>query len=223
MASHHSTDPTVHIEEWQSLTVVDHRCESPGPGPFLFTKGMPIVINQNLYPSLGIVNCIKEAIGVDAVIDESAKVYSVGHNVWIVDSPPKCLLVQILNPKFTPMHMNARSARGNTANISSKFGGASPHLQHDSKSTETYFIWRQQVPYCAGFAITDYRFQGRTPSDPTPDLESPTKIAGGRRTYTAVYVALSRCQSLKGLPFLRAFPQATFFTKPDALPHLRVR
>jgi len=82
---------------------------------------MPIVINQNLYTSLGVVNG-KEALGVDVVIDESVKVYSVGHNVWIVDSPP-----------------NARSARGDTANISFKFCSASPHPQHDYKSTETYF------------------------------------------------------------------------------------
>jgi len=31
-----------------------------------------------------------------------------------------------------------------------------------------------------------------------------------------VYLALSRCQSLKGLSFLREFPQATLFTGPDA-------
>jgi len=37
---------------------------------------MPIVINQNLYTSLGMANG-KEPIGVDVVIDESAKVYSV--------------------------------------------------------------------------------------------------------------------------------------------------
>jgi len=55
-----------------------------------------------LYTALGIVNG-KEAIGVDA-IDESVKVYSIVHNVWIVDSPPQCLLVQIRDPKFTPMH-----------------------------------------------------------------------------------------------------------------------
>jgi len=74
MASHHSTDPPVHIDEWRSLTVIDHRGKSPGPGLFLLTKDMPIVINQNLYTLLGIVNG-KEAIGVDVVIDESAKVY----------------------------------------------------------------------------------------------------------------------------------------------------
>jgi len=63
---------------------------------------MPIVINKNLYTLLGIVNG-KEAIGVGVATDEPAKVYSVGRNVWIVDSPPKCLLVQILDSKFTPM------------------------------------------------------------------------------------------------------------------------
>jgi len=46
-----------------------------------------------MYNSLGIVNG-REARGVDVVIDESAKVYLVGYNVWVVDSPSKCLLVQ---------------------------------------------------------------------------------------------------------------------------------
>jgi len=67
------------------------------PGLFLFAQDMPIVINQNLYTSLGIVNG-KEAIGVHVVIDESATVYFVSHNVWIFDSPPKCLFKsRILN------------------------------------------------------------------------------------------------------------------------------
>jgi len=44
---------------------------------FIFTKGMPIVINQNLYTSLGIVNG-KEATAVDFALDESANVYSFG-------------------------------------------------------------------------------------------------------------------------------------------------
>jgi len=49
---------------------------------------MPIVINQNLYTLLGIVNG-KEAI-VDVVIDESAKVYSVSRSQCM--DLPKCLL-----------------------------------------------------------------------------------------------------------------------------------
>jgi len=71
-----------------------------------------------------------------------------------------------------------------------------------------------QLPCCAGFAITDYRSQGRTFSDIIFDLESPTKIAGGHRiyTYTAVYVALSRCWPLKGL----SFSTGNIFSTPDA-------
>jgi len=60
--------------------------------------------------------------------------------------------------------------------------------------------------------MTDYRSQGRTFNDIILDLESSTKIAG-HRTYSAVYIA---CQSLKGLSFLRAFHQETFFKKLDA-------
>jgi len=58
-------------------------------------------------------------------------------------------------------------------------------------------VRRRRLQCCAGFAITDYRSQGRSFNDIILDLESSIKIAGDYRTYSAVYVALSRCQSLK--------------------------
>jgi len=61
------------------VAITDRQVNRQGQGYSFSTKDMPVVINQNLYTSLGIVNG-KEAIGVD-VIDESAKVYAVGHNV----------------------------------------------------------------------------------------------------------------------------------------------
>jgi len=133
---------------------------------------IPIVINQNLYTSLGIVNG-KEPIGVYVVIGESAKVYSVGHNVWIVDSPPKCLLVQIQDPKFTPMQ---GLPEGVLPISPPSFGVQVPIPSMTSNQQKRISIRRRQLPCCAGFAITDYRSQGRTFND---------KIAG-HRAYSAV-------------------------------------
>ena len=75
----------------------------------------------------------------------------------------------------------------------------------------------RQIPCCAAFAITDYRSQGRTFSNVILDLEpsNPRGTRGVHHTYTAVYIALSRCRSSLGLSFLRAFPHAIFFAKPD--------
>jgi len=82
-------------------------------------------------------------------------------------------------------------------------------------------IRRRQFPCCVAFAITDYRWQGRTFSNVILDLEppNPSGMRGGHHTYTAIYVVLSRCRSSLSLSFLRAFPHAIFFAKPDnALP-----
>jgi len=112
---------------------------------------MPIVINQNLYTLLSISNG-NEAIGGDVVIDESAKVYLVDHNVWIVDSPSKCLHVQIQDPKFTPME-------GLPEGILPYFQVPTPSMT--SNQQKHISIRRRQLPCCAGFGITDYRSQGR--------------------------------------------------------------
>jgi len=57
------------VDDWRSLAVVDHGNNSPRPSLFIFTKDMSIMINQNLYTSLG-----------DFVLDTSANVYSFGDN-----------------------------------------------------------------------------------------------------------------------------------------------
>ena len=42
MASHHATDESIPVDEWQSLAVVDRGSTSPGPGHFVFTKICPL-------------------------------------------------------------------------------------------------------------------------------------------------------------------------------------
>jgi len=79
MAAYHCTDASVKVDDWRSQAVVDHESNSPGPSLFIFTKDMPIVVNQNLYTSLGIVNG-KQATAVDFALDKPANVYSFGDN-----------------------------------------------------------------------------------------------------------------------------------------------
>ena len=118
-------------------------------------------INTLRGKGLGIVNG-KEAIEADAVIDESAKVYSVGHNVWIVDSPPKSLLVQIQDPKFTQMHsllaqhprMEGYQCKACQREYCQYFLQV---LKYRSNRQKRISIRCRQVPCCAGCAITDYR------------------------------------------------------------------
>ena len=111
MATHYLIDESILVDEWRSLAVVDRGSTSPGPGLFFFTKNMPIVVNQNLYTSLGIVNG-KEATAIDAIIDPLSSIYPLDmhdlqaglNNTWIVDRPPKCLLIRVSDPKFSQLN-----------------------------------------------------------------------------------------------------------------------
>ena len=66
------------------------------------------------------------------------------------------------------------------------------------------------MPCCIAFATTDYKAQGRAFNNIILDLQSAGRKTAGHRTYTAVYVALSRCRSLSGLNLLCTIPQAIF-------------
>ena len=133
--------------------------------------------------------------------------------IWIIDSP---LLIKVVNHKFAPI---GNLPPGFMPLFPTSFAIEVPVPEPLASliGKDIRMRWRQ-VPYCAAFAITDYKSQGRTFSNVILDLESPNPkggVRGGHYTYTAVYVVLSRCCSRSGLSFLRAFPYATFFAKPD--------
>ena len=222
MAEHYSKDESVAVDKWRSLAVVDKGSTSPGPGLFCFTKNMPIVVNQNLYTSLGIVNG-KEGTAIDAVIDPLSQVYRLDcHNqhsewnqIWIIDRPPKCLFIKVNNPKFSILN---GLSNGVLPLFPTTFSIDVPLniLPNQKSNTKTTSIRRRQIPCSPAFAITDYRSQGRTFNEVILDFESAKKGGNNQHsTFTATYVALSRCRSIAGLSFLRAFPASSFFVKPD--------
>ncbi|KAF8437026.1 hypothetical protein BDZ91DRAFT_687651, partial [Kalaharituber pfeilii] len=167
---------------------------------------MPVIINQNVHVMLGLVNG-KEGIAMDIVLDECSSVYALnqsnidlpeilqGQDIWIVDRPPKCLFVQVQDARFKPL---SGLSEGLVPVYPQTF---TVHMPDQLNKREKVKVRRFQIPCCPGFAITDYKAQGRTFDNILVDLES-TNSFGQHRKFTAVYVALSRCRSLDGLNFL---------------------
>ena len=77
-------------------------------------------------------------------------------------------------------------------------------------------IKREQVPCSPAFAMTDYRVQGQTYNHVIIDLVLQYREVG-HRTFTAVYVALSRCRSLEGVQFARLFEERILKAAPSPL------
>ena len=75
------------------MAISDESSKLPGPGIFAYTKGMPIMVNTNIYTDLSIVNK-KEGRAVDITLNPSAEVVHAGDNIYIISQPPICVCVE---------------------------------------------------------------------------------------------------------------------------------
>ena len=87
------------ISKSQLMAIGDESSKLPGPGIFAYTKGMPIMINVNIYTDLGIVNG-KEGRAVGVTLDPLADVVHVGNNIYVVSQPPLCVYMEIEHSRF---------------------------------------------------------------------------------------------------------------------------
>ena len=121
---------------------------------------MPVIITQNFHVSLGISNG-KEGKASSLVVDHTSKVYKIETqgqcDFYIVDQPPASLLIQVSDPKHKPLEGLPRDV----------FPIIYPSMSRVTLPSKGKAMWhgdfrRIQVSCTPGFAITDYRAQGRT-------------------------------------------------------------
>ena len=195
MAAYDCTDASVKVDDWRSLAVrLDPVSSSPQRICELWLT--------KIFMSLGIFNG-KEATTVDFALDKSANVYLFGENtvgeyfqtmvlwcpnaplagtIWIIDSPPKFLLVKVANHKFA---LVGSLAPGQMPLFPTSFS-IDVHVPEAlaSATGKGNSMCRRQISCCTPFVITDYRSQGRTFSNVILDLEPPNSrgTRGGHHT-----------------------------------------
>ena len=87
------------ISKSQLMAIGNESSKLPGPGIFAYTKGMPIMINANIYTDLGIVNG-KEGRAVGTTLHPLAEVVHSENNIYVVSQPPLCIYVEIECSQF---------------------------------------------------------------------------------------------------------------------------
>ena len=195
------------ISKSQLMAIGDESSKLPGPGIFAYTKGMPIMINVNIYMDLGIVNG-KEGRAVGVTLDPLADVVHVGNNIYVVSQPPLCVYMEIEHSRFEQL----RGLGENIFPVTPQKMAITMKQRNGHTGNEPISISRTQVPCCPAFAITHFRSQGRTFYKVVLDLGSCQRLSKYQR-FAAIYVMLSRVKSLKGLSFTRWFQESVLQVK----------
>ena len=180
----------------------------PVPGIFLFTPGMPVVVNDNTYQGLKLVNGATFK-ALEIIVDKSFPGFQVSNDVFLHFGPPAGIILagestEGLN--FVGMPPGTLLLTPITTKIQCQ--RKRPWQQHD--------VTRKGLPCTAAFACTDYKVQGCT-------LDRAALQLHGARTTTvdgqaipsqceaySLYVQLSRCTSLEGMMLLSEMRERDF-------------
>ena len=205
-----------HMTAADAWSIMDASSTCTSPGIFWYTERMPVIITRNIHVSLG-----KEDIAFGFVTDPASKVYEIeshGHcKFYIVDRPPSSLLVQVNEPKHG-------SLEGLPPDVFPIYPSMSRvTLPAKGRARPDVGFRRIQVPCTSGFAITDYRSQGRTYEKISVDFTTNARNLSDHKMFCSLYVALSRCKSESGVTLLAPLSSRQFFARPSDLLHQEVQ
>ncbi|KAH7461132.1 hypothetical protein FOMA001_g19195 [Fusarium oxysporum f. sp. matthiolae] len=173
----------------------DSHCKIPGI--FFYAKGMPLVVNQNIYTGLKVVNGA-EFTAVDIIPDPKYPGYHLADDVTIHFGPPLGILLQsnetkdVTIPSLPTGMILIRPIAFSLSPIDRHFKFLS------AKCT------RKGLPAVAAFVITDYKAQSKTFPQVLLELRGNRVINGqpSKCDFTSLYVQLSRCRTLEGIKLL---------------------
>ncbi|KAJ6436236.1 CFEM domain-containing protein [Purpureocillium lavendulum] len=167
------------------------------PGIFFYARGIPVVVNRNIYTGLKVVNGA-EYTAVDVVLDPNHPGYHLADDVTIHFGPPLGIILQSQETKTLAIP----SLPAGTILIRP--------MSHtlDSTNSQASFLparcTRRGLPVAPAFALTDYKAQGKTFAEVLLELRG-NRVTNGEPSkcdFTSPYVQLSRCTTLQGIKLL---------------------
>src|SRR5467141_3203893 len=169
-----------------------------GSGIFFYTKGMPVMLLDNLLTPFKLVNG-RIGTAVDVVIDPNSEVFELNDRYILCSCPPACVTIEYWShlpwPPFFP----------------SKYSSTIKDLT----TKQQVKIRRFQVPLTPAFAITDYKAQGGTFKELETSLAfSKMKKGSSHYKWTSLNVQLRRLLSFEGLGLMEEITMNNVQYKP---------
>jgi hypothetical protein len=167
------------------------------PGVFFYAQDMPVVVNQNIYTGLKIVNGA-EFTTYDFAPDPRYPGFHLADDVTIHFGPPLGILLHSKDtkslsiPTLPPGTVLVRSVSQtlDPTNRNYRFLPAK--------------CARRGLPVVPAFVLTDYKAQSKTFAEVLLELRGNRVINGepSKCDFTSLYVQLSRCRTLDGIKLL---------------------
>jgi hypothetical protein len=123
-----------------------------GPGIFFYTKGMPVMLLDNLLTPFKLVNG-RIGTAVDVVIDPNSEFFELNDRYILCSCPPACVIVEYDEP-------TGLTFPGLPPNQHPFFPCKYSSTIKDLTTKQQVKVRRFQVPLTPAFAITDYKAQG---------------------------------------------------------------
>jgi PIF1-like helicase len=179
-----------------------------GPGIFFYTKGMPVMLLENLFTPFKLVNG-RIGKAVDVVVDSDSDVFDLNDRYVLCSRPPACVIVEYDEP-------TGLSFPGLAPNQHPFFPRKYSSTIKDLTTKQQVRVRRTQVPLTPAFATTDYKAQGANLEELETSLAfSKLKRGSDHYKWTSLNLQLRRLTSFAGLCLREEITMKDVQYKPD--------
>jgi len=200
----HRWDVRVGVEEMVRALSEEDSSEMAIPSVFFFARGMPIIVNANLYQGLKIVNGGRY-VASDVILEPGQAGYAIADDITLFFGPPAAVVIDVpatLGIEIPNLPAGVMTLKTETRKLDLK-----NHVRI------SVFCSRTGVPCTPAFAITDYKSQGHDFNEIVAEIRGRQSFPDGtpkKCDFMTLYVVLSRCTTFEGLSFMSRIRETDF-------------
>jgi len=200
----HRWDGLVDVEEMVRALSEEDSSAMAIPSVFVFARGMPIIVNENLYQGLQIVNGGRY-VASDVILEPGQAGYAIADDITLFFGPPAAVVIDVpetLGIEIPNLPAGVMTLKPETRKLDLK--------NHHRISVPCS---RTGIPCTAAFAITDYKSQGHDFNEIVAEIRGRQTLPDGtpkKCDFMTLYVVLSRCTSFEGLSFMSRIRETDF-------------
>jgi hypothetical protein len=203
-------------EEMEAVVLLGDDAQLPIPGILPYVDGMPVIVNQNKYLGLRVVNGA-EFTAAGVVANEEVEEQVINDRLSIFLGPPNGILLQSQDTEglaFPHIPPGTLMLGTETVQLDKEKHGKRVCPRLAAKREFKMGLARTGLPCAPGFALTDYKAQGRTLEKVLLGLYGRKETKGGQSTekcdVLSLYVQLSRCKRLRDIRLIQPIQREHF-------------
>jgi hypothetical protein len=203
-------------EEMEAVVLLGDDAQLPIPGIFPYVEGMPVIVNQNKYLGLKVVNGA-EFTAAGVVADGEVEERVIHDRLSVFLGPPSGILLQSQDTEglaFPHIPPGTLMLGTETVQLDKEKHGKYVCPRLAAKREFKMGLTRTGLPCTPGFALTDYKAQSKTLEKVLLGLYGRKGTKGypsmEKCDVLSLYVQLSRCKRLRDIRLVQPIPREHF-------------